>query len=85
MGKGFSGVFLPIEVLHRELVSKSLLAARLAAMKIPVYIGHKADTFNWLLMLSTQVYFINKSVGYKNNRELYKSLWDKGFRITKYS
>jgi surface carbohydrate biosynthesis protein len=50
-------------------------------MKIPVYIGHKADIFKLASDAEHPGILFNKSVGYKNNRELYKSLWDKGFRI----
>lgn len=78
---GFTGVFLPIEVQNRELPGKMLLAAHLSSKGIPTYIGHKSEIYDLADQATEPGLLFNKSVGYKNNKDLYRSLREKGFRI----
>lgn len=77
----FSGIFLALEVMDRELVHKSILAMYLASLKVPIYIGHKAEIYQLALESKSAGILFNKSVGFKNNRETYSKLKNKGYVI----
>jgi surface carbohydrate biosynthesis protein len=76
----YSGVFLPIEVMSRELHGKILLAASLAK-QTPVFLGHKSEIYKLASKSSSPGILLNKSVGLKNNTKLYQSLRQRGFQL----
>jgi surface carbohydrate biosynthesis protein len=77
----FSGIFIALEVMDRELAHKSILAMYLANLKVPIYIGHKAEIYQLSLESKSAGILFNKSVGFKNNRGTYSKLKSKGFVI----
>jgi surface carbohydrate biosynthesis protein len=74
-------VYLPIEIVAREMWAKALLALELARLGCDVVIGHKGHVLKYALLQQSPGLYLNKSVGTTNNLEYYEKLKANGIRL----
>ncbi|MDM7858927.1 surface carbohydrate biosynthesis protein [Thiopseudomonas acetoxidans] len=76
-----NSVFIPIEIMRREYISKLLLAVQLVMRGMPVIIGHKSPVLKLALNAAEPGVLFYKSSRGGGNEELFDALQKKGFLI----
>ena len=76
-----NGVFIPIEIIRREYLSKLLLAVELLKKGMPVIIGHKNSVINLALKTKEPGILFYKAVMYGQKEKTFKILKEKNFGI----
>ena len=76
-----NGVFIPIEIIRREYVSKLLLAVELLKKGMPVIIGHKSSVIDLALKTKEPGILFYKAMMYGQKEKTFKILKEKNFGI----
>lgn len=76
-----NGVFIPIEIMRREYISKLLLSVILIQKGIPVIIGHKGPVIDLALKTNEPGILFYKSMMYGKKQETFTLLKKKKFGI----
>lgn len=76
-----NGVFIPIEIMDREYLSKLLLAVELVKRGFPVFLGHKSDVIKLALKAQEPGVLFYKSTMHGGLEEVAEKLRCKGFGI----
>lgn len=76
-----NGVFIPMEIMRREYISKLLLSVILMKKGMPVIIGHKDPVFKLALKTNEPGILFYKAMMYGKKEETYRKLKQKKFGI----
>ena len=76
-----NGVFIPLEIMRREYISKLLLSVKLIQKGMPVIIGHKESVFDLALKTSEAGVLFYKAMMFENKKEILKKLKQKKFSV----
>tara|TARA_B100001063_G_C16735536_1_gene541790 strand:+ start:330 stop:1691 length:1362 start_codon:yes stop_codon:yes gene_type:complete len=76
-----NGVFIPIEIMRREYISKLLLSVILIQKGIPVIIGHKEPVIDLALKTNEPGILFYKAMMYGKKQETFRLLKKKKFGI----
>lgn len=76
-----NGVFIPIEIMRREYISKLLLSVKLIQKGMPVIIGHKPSVFKLALKTKEPGVLFYKAMMYGDKQNIFRKLKQKKFCI----
>ena len=76
-----NGVFIPIEIMRREYISKLLLSIELLKKGMPVIIGHKSPVIDLALKTKEPGILFYKSMMSGQKKKIFKKLKEKNFGI----
>jgi surface carbohydrate biosynthesis protein len=76
-----NGVFIPMEIMRREYISKLLLSVILMKKGMPVIIGHKDYVFDLALKTNEPGIIFYKAMMYGQKQETFKKLKQKKFGV----
>lgn len=76
-----NGVFIPIEIIRREYISKLLLSVELLKQGMPVIIGHKSPVIKLALNSKEPGILFYKAMMFGQKEKLFKKLKEKNFGI----